>query len=284
VPSEAFVLCADDYAYTEEVSRGILNLVDASRLTAVSAISSASAWREFAGEILPRRSRVAIGLHLDLTYRPYGGMERPWSLSQLVAGSLLRSLDGLGIEAEFERQFDLFEDAMGFAPDHVDGHHHAHALPLVRDALLRVLRRRYRALPPIRRPFVRVPSDRIQRIVRRKGARGKALFVASVSFGLAAALRAAAFETNIGFAGFSTFEPEADLDLEFKEFLKARGPRHLIMCHPGSIESRSMRADPLTRRRKAEYAFLSQCDEFLLRMLRVDRAKDDPGAALAAWR
>ena len=139
----------------------------------ISAISSASAWREFAAEILPRRSRVAIGLHLDLTYRPYGGMERPLSLSQLVAGSLLRSLDGLGIEAEFERQFDLFEDAMGFAPDHVDGHHHAHALPLVRDALLRVLRRRYRALPPIRRPFVRVPSDRIQRIVRRKGAQAR---------------------------------------------------------------------------------------------------------------
>jgi chitin disaccharide deacetylase len=284
VPSEkTFVVCADDYANTEEVSRGILNLVDENRLTAVSAISSGSAWREFAAEMLPRRSRVAVGLHLDLTNRPYAGRERQRSLSTLLARSLMRSLDGLGIGAEFERQFDLFEDAMGFAPDHVDGHHHAHVPPQVRNALMRVLCRRYGALPPVRRPLVRVPSDQIQSIVRRGGARGKALFVASLSFGLAGAPRAAGFKTNIGFAGFSNFEPEADLDLEFRNLLKAPGPRHPIVCHPGLSESHSERADPVARRRNAEYAFLSERDEFLIGMFRVDRAPDDPGPAFGAW-
>ena len=156
-----------------------------------------------APELLARRGRVAIGLHLDLTLRPFAEKGRPFGLGALIAASLGRRLDVASIAAEFERQFDLFETALGFAPDRVDGHHHVHALPETRDALLAVLRRRYGGLAAAARPLVRVPGDRIGAILRRRGARAKALTVAWLSSGFGAAVAAAGFAANHGFSGFS---------------------------------------------------------------------------------
>jgi len=278
------VLCGDDFAMTEGVSRAMLELVDARRLTAVSAMSSMPAWSEMATDIRSRRDRVAIGLHLDLTLRPFLGKNRPYVLTHLVARSMFRALDVSAIAAEFERQFDAFEDALGFAPDHVDGHHHVHALPRVRSALLRVLRRRYSTVPMASRPLVRVPTDSLRRIVGRKGSRGKALIVASLSSGLARDLRASGFEINFGFSGFSRFADNAGFASELAEFLKAPGPRHLIMCHPGRGGSPLSPIDSLSARREAEYFTLLESGALFRAILLINRPRDQPGHAYVAWR
>jgi predicted glycoside hydrolase/deacetylase ChbG (UPF0249 family) len=279
----SFALCADDFAITEGVSGAMLGLVDARRVTAVSAMSSMPAWPELAPELLARRGVVAIGLHLDLTLRPFAGKGRPFALGELIIGSLRRRLDVSAIAAEFERQFDVFEAALGAAPDHVDGHHHVHALPQARDALLTVLRRRYGALPRESRPLIRVPGDAIGRILRRRSARGKALTVAWLCAGFGRSVAAAGFATNLGFSGFSRFGAGKRFDEEFDEFLKALGPRHLIMCHPGFASDALARLDPLTKRREEEYAALMERDDLLREMIRIARPMDRLEGAFAAW-
>jgi predicted glycoside hydrolase/deacetylase ChbG (UPF0249 family) len=266
----SFALCADDFAITEGVSGAMLGLVDARRVTAVSAMSSMPAWPELAPELLARRGVVAIGLHLDLTLRPFAGKGRPFALGELIIGSLRRRLDVSAIAAEFERQFDVFEAALGAAPQ-------------ARDALLTVLRRRYGALPRESRPLIRVPGDAIGRILRRRSARGKALTVAWLCAGFGRSVAAAGFATNLGFSGFSRFGAGKRFDEEFDEFLKALGPRHLIMCHPGFASDALARLDPLTKRREEEYAALMERDDLLREMIRIARPMDRLEGAFAAW-
>ncbi len=277
------VLCADDYAIADGVSKAILNLVDARRLTAVSAMASTSAWPELAPELSRRRSGVAIGLHLDLTLRPFAGKERPFEVRELIIRSLGGQLDVAAIAAEFERQFDLFEAALGVSPDHVDGHHHVHALPQIRGALLSVLNRRYGRLSGERRPLVRDPADSVARILRRRAALGKALAIAWVCAGFGARTTAAGFATNRGFSGFSRFQGRKPFDRELGEFLKAPGPRHLVMCHPGFADAALARLDPVTLCREDEYAALMANDAFASKILCIRRAESSTDCAYAAW-
>jgi predicted glycoside hydrolase/deacetylase ChbG (UPF0249 family) len=277
-------LCADDYAIDEGASRAILQLVDAGRLSATSAMSAKPGWRDFARDIVARRGRVAIGLHLDLTSTPFAPATAPVSRNAVIAAALLRGLDVKALAGAFERQFDAFEEAIGFAPDHVDGHHHVHVFPQVRDALLTVLSRRYGASPSRERPLIRSPSDAIARILARRAAAAKALVVAALAFGFAARVDRAGFTRNDGFSGFSPFGRGTPFDEELDGFLVAPGPRQLVMCHPGLAASGSTPPDPLVARRQDEYDALfarGDCDAWLLR---IDRRPNDKASAFADWR
>jgi predicted glycoside hydrolase/deacetylase ChbG (UPF0249 family) len=62
-------------------------------------------------------------------------------------------LQSAPLETEIHQQLDLFERHLGATPDHVDGHQHVHQFPVIRDALMRVLSRRYTTG---HRPWLRV--------------------------------------------------------------------------------------------------------------------------------
>ena len=277
------MLCADDYAISEGVSRAMLALIDAGRLTAVSAMAAAPGWPEQAADLKARRGAAAIGLHFDLTLRPFAGKAPRFGLRDLVARALLRRLDVAALAAEFERQLDRFETALGAAPDHVDGHHHVHALPQVRDAVLGALSRRYGARPGALRPLVRAPEDAPLRIARRRAGRGKALTVAALCAGFGRRASAAGFATNLGFAGFSRFGGRAAFERELDAFVTAPGPRHLVMCHPGFSSAELTQLDPLSDARDGEYAALMERDDVARPMMRVARERDAPAGAFAAW-
>jgi chitin disaccharide deacetylase len=134
------------------------------------------------------------------------------------------------------------------------------------------------------RPLVRVPSDAVGRILKRRLARGKALAVAWLCSGFGDRVAAAGFATNLGFAGFSRPGGGKSYDDQFNEFVKAPGPRHLIMCHPGFADDALARLDPLTRSREEEYASLMERDDLARAMIRIDRPRDLPAGAFASWR
>jgi hypothetical protein len=214
-----------------------------------------------------------------LTLRPFAGAQRPLELRELVLAAFLGRLDVRALSTEFERQFDAFETALGASPDHVDGHHHAHALPQIRSAFLAVLRRRYRDRPAALRPLVRDPADSVARLMRRRAARGKALAVAMMSAGFGAGANAAGFATNRGFAGFSRFRGRASFERELREFFCAPGPRPLIMCHPGFSDAELARLDPVSQSRECEFAALMESDDLVDRIWRVRRGADDEASA-----
>ncbi|SHF27564.1 hypothetical protein SAMN02745157_2076 [Kaistia soli DSM 19436] len=251
------VLSADDYGISEGVSRGILDLIGAGRLSATAAMTNWPEWLALAPALLARRERVAIGLHLNLTAgSPLEAMPvlAPTGIFPGIS-PFLHGKVGVAaseIAAEIGRQLDSFEEATGMAPDFVDGHHHVHIFPPVRRALIAALVARY----PDRKPLVRNPGDHLARILVRRAFAVKAAGVAFHARGLAADLARAGLPTNDGFSGFSAFDRATPYGSELDIARRAAGPRHLAMCHPGHVDATLQARDDLTDRREDELATL----------------------------
>ena len=137
------VLAFDDFAFTPAVSAGILQLLEAGRISATGAMTNRPSWQADAAQLRAFAGRADLGLHLNLTVgeplgrmtglAPAGTLPR---MDEMIRASLARSLPGAEIAAEIERQLDAFEQAMGAPPDFVDGHQHVHGLHGVREPLL----------------------------------------------------------------------------------------------------------------------------------------------------
>jgi predicted glycoside hydrolase/deacetylase ChbG (UPF0249 family) len=103
---------------------------------------------------------------------------------------------------------------------------------------------------------MRDSADRMSRILTRGVQVPKAMTVALAGRGFGTFVRAQGFVTNEGFAGFSAFDPRRDYAADFARFLAAPGERHVIMCHPGRVDSELERLDPATYSREQELEFL----------------------------
>jgi len=267
LPTRRIWLCADDYGISPGVSEAIRELIARGRLNATSAMVVApsfgpSAALQFSNR-MAGKTGVAIGLHLTMTapFRPLtaftpvtkDGTFPP--ISDMLVRAFWPRFDRALVAREVEAQIDAFVAAFARPPDFVDGHHHVHALPVIREALLDALTRRF----PSGGPLLRDPADAAPAILARRIVARKALTAAMLAFGFRRQAEAAGFATNRGFSGYSTFGaiPYAR---EFDAFLIDLGPRPMIMCHPGLPDDELGAADEIAARRPEEHAFLSERD------------------------
>jgi hypothetical protein len=256
---KSITLCADDYALSHGVSVGILEALRAGRLSAVSALTNGPRWPALGRDLARGEFDADVGLHLNLTLgAPLEAMPKfaPKGIfppvSEVIRLSARRKLPMDEIGAEIDRQLDRFEAVMLRPPDFVDGHQHVQGLPGIRGALLDSLeQRRLQG-----RCWLRDSGDSLHRILLRGAQVKKALVVRGLTAGFLRAARRAGFATNIGFAGFSDFNPGHDYAKQFETYLRARGRRHLIMCHPGHVDEDLRALDPVTVTREQELAFL----------------------------
>jgi predicted glycoside hydrolase/deacetylase ChbG (UPF0249 family) len=273
------ILCADDYALTEGVSRAVGELAAARRLSATSALVTTPCWAATAKGLAGHRGRIAVGLHLNLTLGgPLGAMPRlapdgrfP-GRNALLARALLGLISRTEMRAEIERQLDAFERRLGFAPDHIDGHEHVHVLPGIRHSLFEVVARRY----PGSTPLLRNPGDSWSAIAARGGAQGKAKAVAALAHGFGAGATRRGLPTNAGFSGYSGFDVSVPYAEELERALRRPGPRHIVMCHPGHADAELAALDPVVERRHMEYETLMRDASLVERIWRPARAPDGP--------
>lgn len=274
------ILCADDYALTEGVSRAIGELAAARRISATSVMVTTPHWPAAAARLRVHRAHLAIGLHLNLTLgQPLAPMPRLAPDGKLPGRNALIPLALLGIVSsseiagEIERQLDAFEQGFGFPPDHIDGHEHVHVLSGVRQPLFGVVSRRYASA----KPLIRDPSDTWNAIAaRRDGPRAKAAIVSALALRFAAGARRNDLPTNIGFSGFSRFDANVPYTREFADAMIATGPRHIIMCHPGHVDAELATLDPVVDRRRMEYDVLMREVTLPERIWRPARGADGP--------
>lgn len=245
------IISADDYAQSAAIDRGILSLVEQSRISAFSCLVLSPRWPDAASRITPAlRSQADVGLHLDFTQYEQAARS---PLSWLIAKSLARALPRKAIRAAIITQLNHFEDALGNAPDYIDGHQHVHQLPQIRDELVDVMVQRYRhrlpwlriARPPASDGFKgwvigSLGSSALSRLARRHGIRhnrhlfGVYDFQGSASaYGerLAGWLAAAAVQKSTG----------------------------VLMCHPAEEADSAVDSlqDPIYRARLNEHRILS---------------------------
>ncbi|MGH6835599.1 MAG: ChbG/HpnK family deacetylase [Methylocella sp.] len=255
----SFCLCADDYALSPGVSRGILEALGAGRLSATSVMTTRPFWPKGAHELRQFKATADIGLHLNLTlgsplgYMPaFAATGRLPGISHVLKAARRNELPETEIGEEISRQLDGFCEHFDAAPAFVDGHQHVQVLPQIRATLFACLEEK----GFLGKVWLRDSCDRPWRIFRRGVQLTKALGIAWLGRGFAKEASARGYGTNEGFSGFSAFDPGHDCAAEFVRFLRAPGRRHLIMCHPGYCDAELVAADPATLSRERELSFL----------------------------
>jgi predicted glycoside hydrolase/deacetylase ChbG (UPF0249 family) len=256
----SFSLCADDFALSPSVSRGILEALEAGRLSATSAMTNCPSWPMGARAVQEHKAHADIGLHLNLTLgTPLGSMPAFAAsghfpeLGKILKAALKQELPKTEIRQEISRQVEEFCQHFGSPPDFVDGHHHVQVLPQVRTLLFASLEEKGLS----GKVWLRDSSDRLSRIARRGLSNvKKSLSVAWLAQGFAKEAATRGFTTNDGFSGFSDFHPDRNYAADFARYLRAPGRRHLIMCHPGHCDAKLVAADRVTLSRERELSFL----------------------------
>ncbi|HQQ70207.1 MAG TPA: ChbG/HpnK family deacetylase [Alicycliphilus sp.] len=240
-------LCADDFALHPLVDEAVVQLAQAGRLSATSCMSTAPRWRAAAPQLLPLRGRIQLGLHFNLT-EGHGGAHAAHSLGQVLAAAYLRRLAPAQLRDAWRRQLDAFEDAIGGAPDFIDGHQHVHQLPGVREALLAELQQRYagRAMPWVRST---VPAGSLWRDPK------AAVIAALGGWQATRLLRRAGVPMNRGFGGVYGFDaPSAEAyGARMQAWLAQARDGSLLMCHPAAAE---VPGDAIGAQRPVEFAYL----------------------------
>jgi predicted glycoside hydrolase/deacetylase ChbG (UPF0249 family) len=245
------ILCADDYAASAGISRGIASLARAGRLAATSAMTLAPRWVQDAPALRELRGQLDVGLHLDWT--------SPFAIvaghGMTLARVMLRAaLGGIGHEparTAIERQLDAFEAQWQAPPDHVDGHQHVQQLAGIRDVLVETLARRY----PDRKPWLRI--SRVG--AGQAGIKGRVI----------TALGAAALKRSAQRAGLPC-APElwgvydftggpARYAARLQDWLARAPARAVLMCHPaeGGDDAPDAFADAIAPARRWEFDTLN---------------------------
>lgn len=261
--TKRIVLCADDYGQAEAVSKGILELVAAGRLTAVSSLVNQADWQEQAASLSPYKETADIGLHLNFTdgaplsaaYQNQVGTQF-MPLSRLLWSTMTRSfvLPVAVVAAEINAQLDAFQLVFGVPPRFIDGHQHIHHLPVIREALLSVYCDRLLKYGTYMRAVTQPwqGADFLAMNIK------KAVINLTGGSGFANLLDVNAIPHNTSFAGVYAFNQASRYRQYFQRFLRESQDRGLIMCHPG-LASHDIN-DPISAARVLEYEYLKSAD------------------------
>jgi chitin disaccharide deacetylase len=232
------IVSADDFAYNAAVDDGILALIDAGVVTATSCLTRSPRWRAAARQLgATAGARADVGLHVDLTEFEHLTM----SHAALVGACCARAIDASQVHSILITQFERFEDALGRAPDYVDGHRHVHQLPVVRDVLIELLTLRY----PQRLPWVRVSRAG-------PGAGWKGRLIGGLgAAALSARCRAAGVASSAHLLGIYDFTGDAASHRSrLSNWWSSAVDGDVLMCHPASWAEAG---DPIGAARQVEY-------------------------------
>jgi len=146
------VICtADDFGIGKKTSEGIIRAHLHGPVTATSVMTITGDHVRASVPLLAEAPNLDLGLHLVLTRcgekpvmarQSSGLVDRDgefFTNAKLWIRAFTGKLDQVGVADEIAAQTELFHKLIGRGPDYVDGHHHSHQLPIVRDALLDVM-------------------------------------------------------------------------------------------------------------------------------------------------
>ncbi len=268
-----YTLCADDFGLHQSIDDGIISLVKAGRLNAVSCMSVGNTLSKNAPALLQvskdSSTPVQIGLHLTFTeYAPIGDMRDLAPNGDLpTIGSLIKSahlgrLNPVEISIQIDQQLEVFKDTFGTLPDFIDGHQHAHILPTIREALISAAKSN---MSP--NGWVRSCDLPFSEILKTKTSIKRASIISALSRRLKTMLLKNAIKTNGVFYGVNDFTSQQDFAQMMKVWLHSASKSDksaLIMCHPGQLKDPNDKSisDPIADRRPDEHTYLAS-EQFL---------------------
>lgn len=265
------IVNADDFGLTPGTNQGILQAHQAGILTSTSILANGDAFEE-AIELALANPGLGVGCHLSLIGgRPVAPPDKiptlvdneglmPKTLSHLVTKLMRGVLQEADIVREFRAQIERVFSA-GITPTHLDSHKHAHTLPRVMDALVRVAKEY--GIRCVRNPFethyhrnVAGPTARAHQRTYLKQ-RALSLAIKPQSFRLRHLARAHNLRMPDHFFG-ATLTGLLDAEAIRSLMLRLRDGTTEMMCHPGIYDNQLASTETrLKRERERELAALT---------------------------
>lgn len=148
------IVNADDFGYSDEVNKGIIESHLNGIVTSTSMIVNMPGFKS-AVKLAKKHPTLDVGIHLNLTEgQPL--LESPLAVRGKFSGSysnfLLKKYPEEEIEAELEAQIEKLEKE-GLKISHIDGHQYIHIFPLVFDVIKKLAKKH-------KIKFVRIPDEK----------------------------------------------------------------------------------------------------------------------------
>jgi predicted glycoside hydrolase/deacetylase ChbG (UPF0249 family) len=234
------VITADDFGFGVSTSLGIVHAYLHGPVNRTSMMVVSEDHAKASVQLLDETPNLNVGLHLVFTNvghralaaTPASGLvnsqRRFFSIPQLYFRCISGRIDASAVFDEICAQARLFHKLTGRTPTHVDGHHHAHQFPVIRQAMIGAMNAGL--LPRVTRRTVEAPGMLKSVASRRTGrivlnALGQA---ASVDF------RREGIDFNDHFFGVLNDHDLAE-ENPWEQYLAALPPHGAVewMVHPG---------------------------------------------------
>lgn len=253
--TKKLVINADDFGMTIPISRGILKACAAGTVRSLSVMANSPDLEGSMAMLASSEIGPDVGFHATLTWgRPVLDPKKVptivddngnfLSRGKLLLRSMLKKIDPEDVYRELKAQY---ERLARICPNivHMDGHHHVHIFPVVRDAAERVARE-------FRIGVVRSPGERSWSPWYRAPLRRSLTNLLAASG--PSYWRSRGFFTTDNFGGYS-LSATSDLPERWAETFE-RLPAGLseIMVHPGYTSAND---DPYNEEREQEVSVLS---------------------------
>jgi predicted glycoside hydrolase/deacetylase ChbG (UPF0249 family) len=231
------IVCADDFGMADDINEAIVDLAQRGRLSAVSCMVALPGFRASdLHALLSIEPQIEVGLHLVLTTGdtpPREGIVQP-TFRELLKRCLLGQVDEDAMAREVEAQYRCFEALAGRPPDFVDGHLHVHQFPIVRNAVIRVLRQ----IDAAQRPYVRNNAMPLGKIWRQRVSMAKCFALSRFGDAFRHVASEAGLRTNRGFAGVYDYRTYAAYPEYLRRFIDhMEDDTGILMTHPGTREA-----------------------------------------------
>ncbi len=145
------IICADDYGLSNAVDDAVIELIQKDRITATSCIVSNYNAKYSTLKLQKYMEKIDIGMHLLLTDgKPlshqksdgglvdhHGNLNNFW---KLTAKTYSHRIQFESVYKEIRAQVEYFNDLFGRMPYFIDGHKHVQQLPVIRNALMKLIK------------------------------------------------------------------------------------------------------------------------------------------------
>jgi predicted glycoside hydrolase/deacetylase ChbG (UPF0249 family) len=249
------IITADDLGIGPATSRGIVEVAARDRVTASTLLVN-SPYAEHGLRLWRSAGQPCeLGLHFCLTNEePISPSGRVASLvdqsgrfhspAGLLGRLLSRQIDYDHLRTELTAQYRRFCELLGHAPTVINGHHHVHALPLVREVVADLLRRGGV------KPFVRRVHLSWGQVFAQPGQIVTRAMLKALCRPVPGTLGADSF------AFLPTLDSPSQLDRFFRSLAKLPGQVVELCCHPGYPDETLEGRDPLTSQRVGQLHLL----------------------------
>ncbi len=230
------IICADDFAFNDEVSYGILKLAKGKKISATSCMTNMPAWPRHSQLLKPLLPDIDVGLHFNLTEgKPLSKRKNSFSdtnffpLNNLIAKAYCHRLIKAEVKAELNAQIAAFLAKIGRMPAFIDGHQHIQQFPIIREAIIDVYQtlnlRQYNT-------YLRISSNGLFASLHQPQKLKAIILTLLGSIKFRKLLMKNNITHNTSFAGIYDFSEKMPYATYFVKFLKQLNNNGILMCHP----------------------------------------------------